>query len=234
VVIESSITMRGQRGRQLIYTALAAQLGLGCAARSSAGGPRETLDAYAQALQASRVEAAYALLSDEAKKTIPFEAFKRMVKENPEEIKEIVTALSRPSGPPLVTATVSAPTGETLLLVYEDGAWKIDASAIDLYGQATPETAVRGFIRAFENKRYDVLMRFVPENKIEGLDPSKLKAAWEGEQKGEMERLVQALKAALPTARVERLGDRATMAYGAGGTVELVQEHGAWKIEEFR
>jgi hypothetical protein len=29
------------------------------------------------------------------------------------------------------------------------------------------------------------------------------------------------------------MGDRATMAYGSGGTVQLVREHGAWKIEDF-
>ena len=37
----------------------------------------------------------------------------------------------------------------------------------------------------------------------------------------------------LPTATIERLDDRATMSYGAGGTIELLREHGIWKIEEF-
>ena len=49
-----------------------------------------------------------------------------------------------------------------------------------------------------------------------------------------MQRLTQALKAALPTAKIEQIGARATMAYGAGGTVEMVNEAGVWKIEEFR
>jgi hypothetical protein len=218
----------------VLVNAAATALGVaGCAATNS-GGPRETLDAYSEALQDSRTEEAYALLSADARKTIPFEAFARMVRENPAEMREIVAALQRPSGPPLVTATVTAPTGETLLLVYEDGDWRIDASAIDLYGQSSPESAVRSFVRAFGNKRYDVLMKFVPQSKLEGLDANKLKAAWEGEQRDDMVRLVQALEAALPTARVEHLGERATMAYGAGGTVELVREQGAWKIEEFR
>ena len=110
----------------------------------------------------------------------------------------------------------------------------MDGSAIDLYSQATPEAAVRAFIRAYDNKRYDVLMRFVPDAKTEGLDAAKLKKAWEGEQREEMDRLTQALEAALPTARFERIGERATMAYGAGGTVELLREHGEWKIEEFK
>jgi hypothetical protein len=209
-------------------------LAAACSSARPARGPKETLDSYAQALREGRVKDAYGLLSDEAQKNIPFEAFERMVKENPEEVRDIATALSRPSGPPLVTATVTAPNGESLLLIYEDGHWKVDGSAIDLYSQASPEAAIRAFIRAFQNKRYDVLLRFVPDGKKEGLDEQKLKKAWEGEQKDEMDRLTQALAAALPTARFERIGERATMSYGAGGSVELVREHGIWKIEEFR
>ena len=206
----------------------------GCSGSQAAQGPRETLDAYSRALNQGRVQDAYVLLSDEAKKSIPFEAFQRMVRENPEEVRDIARALARPSGPPLVTATVTAPIGQSLLLVYENGNWRVDGSAIDLYSQATPEAAVRAFIRAYDNKRYDVLMRFVPDAKTEGLDAAKLKKAWEGEQREEMDRLTQALEAALPTARFERIGERATMAYGAGGTVELLREHGEWKIEEFK
>ena len=205
-----------------------------CGSPQAPQGPHDTLAAYAQALEEQRIADAYALLSEEGKKSIPFEAFQRMVRENPNEVRDIARALTRPSGPPLVTATVTAPTGESLLMVYEDGKWKVDASAIDLYSQASPEASVRAFLRAYANRRYDVLMRFVPESKKEGLDANKLKKALEGEEKEDIERLTQALEAALPTARFERVGDRATMAYGAGGTVELVREHGAWKIEEFR
>jgi HAMP domain-containing protein len=205
-----------------------------CSAQKPVQTPQSALDAYAQALAAGDVHGAYELLSDEAQNSMSFEAFERMVRENPEEVQEIARSLGRPSGDPLVTATVTTPDGESLLLIYEQGAWRVDGSAIDLYSQATPLQAVTSFIRAFENKRYDVLMRFVPEPMREGLDEKKLKSAWEGEQRAEIERLVQALDAALPTARVEMLGDRATMAYGAGGTVELVQERGVWKVEEFK
>jgi hypothetical protein len=222
------------RSRLLLQAGLAGLLLAACASAPPPKGPKETLDAYAQALHEGRVREAYDLLSEEARRNIPFEAFQRMVKENPEEVRDIAKALERPAGPPLVTATVTAPNGESLLLVYENGAWRVDGSAIDLYSQASPESAVRAFIRAFENKRYDVLLRFVPDAKKEGLDAAKLKKAWEGEQKDEMERLTQALAAALPTARFERIGERATMSYGAGGTVELLREHGNWKIEEFR
>ena len=224
--------------RRPVRTALAlialSALTVGCGPPPPPKTPSDTLQKYAQALREQRTRDAYALLSDEAKKSMPFEAFERMVKENHEEVQDIAAALSRPSGPPLVTATVTAPSGETLLLVYEDGRWRVDGAAIDLYSQATPKAAIVAFVRAFENKRFDVLLRFVPESESEGLDQAKLKKSFDGEQREEMERLTQALKAALPTAQIEIIGDRATMAYGAGGTVELLREGGAWKIEELK
>jgi hypothetical protein len=179
-----------------------------------------------------RLEDAYALLSEDAKKDLPYEAFSRMVTENPQEMRQLAGELTRPSGDPEVTATVTTPDGQALLLVLEKGRWRIDPSAIDLYSQVEPRAAIRSFVRAFDNRRYDILMRFVPDDKREGLDPAALRRAWEGEQKNEMRQIVRALDAALTTARVEQIGDRATMAYGAAGTVELVREHGLWKIED--
>jgi len=237
-------------------------------------GPSDTLRAYSQALEQGRVDDAYRLLSDEAKRSMSLEAFRRAVKENPQEVVEISRAIGRPTADPIVTATVSLPSGEELLLVYEGGRWRIDAAAVDLYGQATPRQALVGFLRAFERKRYDVVLRFVPDAEKEGLagltgegaapaakpadtapkadtvvkpgevpdkpaddnpklTAEKLKAAWEGAQKEQITRIVQAVKAALPTATIEETGDSAAMSYGAGGTVAFVREHGVWKIKDF-
>lgn len=206
----------------------------GCAANSASAEPDRTLRAYSEALAAGRAADAYALLSSDAKKSIPFEAFERMLKENPEEIKELAGALKRPAQAPEVTATVTPPGGPTLLLVYEDGKWRVDASSIDLYSQATPERAVAAFVRAYEGKRFDVLMRFVPDSQKKDLTTESLTKAWTTEQKEDVERMMQALKTTLPTARFEVLGERATLAFGAGGTLELVREHGSWKVEDLR
>ena len=217
-----------------VALALAAALA-GCAAGSNTGSPESVLSAYSRAVQRGQLAEAYGLLSEDAKKTIPFEQFKRMIQENPEQAQELVRALDRPnSGPARVTAKVSGADGEPLLLVYENGAWRVDGSAIDLYSQAAPEVAARSFVRAVENKRYDLLLRFVPDSQREGLTEATLRAAWEGEQKQELARLIEALKAALPAARFEIVGERATLAYGAGGTMELVREHAAWKVEELK
>lgn len=216
-----------------MLTAAAGAPLLGCGAGARAEGPEQTLHRYAGAIRAGQVEEAYALLSRDAKQRISLEAFRRMLSENPEEVNALATALSRPGEVLEVTAVVTTPDGDTLQLVYEQGAWRTDISAVDLYGQAEPLQALQAFVRAFEARRYDVLMRFVPDGKSEGLDAKKLQNAWEGEQREEMTRLVQALKAALPTARAEILGDHATVSYGAGGSVQMREESGIWKIEDF-
>jgi hypothetical protein len=204
----------------------------GCAESRPPATPRDALLSYASALEEGRTQDAYALLSDDAKRELNFEAFRRMVLENPAGMRDIAEQLSRPSGPPQVTATVTTPGGQTLLLVLENGQWRVDASAIDLYSQADPQRAVLSFVRAFDNHRYDILLRFVPDDERQGLGEAQLRAAWEGEQKQDLEQTVRALEAALPTAKVEQLGERATMAFGAAGTVQLVREHGDWKIED--
>ncbi len=136
-------------------------------------GPSETLRAYARALEEKRVDDAYRLLSDEARRAVPLEAFRRMVLENPEDVMEVARALARPAADPTVHATVTMPSGQELLLVFQDGRWRIDAAAIDLYGQQTPRQALVGFLRAFERKRYDVILRYVPDAEREAIAPAE-------------------------------------------------------------
>jgi len=197
-----------------------------------ANDPSSVLHAYARALEDGRADDAYAVLSDEARRGISLEAFRRMVKDDPDGVREIAKALERPTAAPVVTATVTSPSGQELNLVLEDGKWRIDASTIDLYAQDTPRHAIQGFIRAIEHKRYDMVMRYVPETHKEGLDAAKLQSAWEGHEKQEIEQVVGGLKQALPSATIEETGERATMPYGAGA-MQLVKEHGLWKIENF-
>jgi hypothetical protein len=217
----------------LLGLALAMPAAAACGAGQHAGkDPQSVLHAYARALEDGRADDAYRLLSDEARRGISLEAFRRMVKDDPEGVREIGRTLERPTAPPIVTATVTSPSGQELHLVLEDGAWRVDASSIELYAQDTPRHAIQGFVRAVERKRYDVVLRYVPDGHREGLDASKLKSAWEGHEKEEIQQVVMALKQALPTATIEETGERATMPYGAG-TMQLVREHGLWKIENF-
>lgn len=210
----------------------------GCGAAPQRG-PNETLRAYAKAVREQRVEDAYALLSTEARRGLSLEAFRRMVLESRADMEEMADALARPATDPIVTATVTTPQGDEVVLFYEHGQWRVDGASVDLYGQATPRQAVKAFLRAFDRRRYDILMRFVPDAKkvaderYPALDETRLRESWEGPQKEEMQRLTQSMRAALSQSSIEETNDRAALPYGAGGTLLLVREHGLWKIESF-
>jgi hypothetical protein len=226
--------LRGSSARTLLLAStvpLGALLALGCGA-TQAESPQSVLGAYARALEEGRADDAYRLLSGEARRGVSPEAFRRMVAENPDDARELGKALQRSAAPPVVTATVSGPQGQELVLVMEDGRWRVDAAAIDLYGQDSPRRAVQGFLRALERHRYDVVLKYVPDGHREGVDAKKLKDWAEGAEKQEVTAFITAVKQALPTASFEEAGDRASMTYG-GGTLQLVRERGAWKIEDF-
>ena len=192
--------------------------------------PGATLHAYASALEDGRADDAYRLLSDEARRGTSLEAFRRMVKDNPEEAREMGHALDRHTSSPVVTATLTGVDGQELHLVLENGKWKLDSSSIDLYAQDTPRHAIQGFLRALERKRYDILVKYASDAHREGLDANTLRDAWEKKEHAEIEQFVVAIKQALPTAPIEEAGERATMPYGSG-SIQLVREHGLWKIE---
>lgn len=204
-----------------------------CGSNMMQQGPSDALRTYAHAIEDGRIDDAYRQLSIDARRQLSLEAFRALVRENPEETREIARGLTRPVSPPVVTATVTPSSGDPLLLVFEGGHFRLDGAAIDLYGQRTPKQALEGFVRAYDRKRFDILLRFVPTAELEGLTAAKLQASWDGPEKGTMSRIVAAIRATLPTAPIEQTVDRASMSYGLGGTIELVREHGAWKIEDF-
>lgn len=207
---------------------------LGACGPASAPTPDTAVDRYARALAARDWKEAYALLSEDNRVELSLEQFERLMKANEREVDDALRRIRSRSSPPYVTATVHTASGERLLLVYEEGGWKIDASAIDLYSQRAPRTALGSFIRAYDHDRYDVLLRFVPRRDLEELTPGALKAAWEGEMKAEIEQIVEALRVSYSTAQLEILGEHATMSYGNGAAIELVLEDGSWKIENFQ
>lgn len=196
--------------------------------------PHSALVEYTSALEEDRIEDAYLLLSEESRADLSLEAFRSLVENNPDEVRSLIHAAAREEHPPLITAEFETESGQVLTLVYEDGAWRIDPSAVNLYDQSEPRIAMRSFLRAFDRKRYDILLLFVPESQKEDLTEDVLKAAWEGEQRVEMEQITEELRSHLEASKIEVLGERATMSYGAGGLVELVREQGAWKIEDLK
>ena len=106
------------------------------------------------------------------------------------------------------------------------------------YPANTPKEALTSFVRAYADDRYDVILRFTPNEAVAGeggLDERKLRQAWEGPQREEIERTMAMLRAALASgAPIELVSeDQAVMLYGAGRAVSLMLEDGVWKVRDF-
>jgi len=212
----------------LVALALLASPGCG-GARGEA--PVATLDSFAHALRDQDYEAAYALLSSAYRADVGYEAFVRVARDNPEEVSDLLARVAQTRDGAEITASVRLDEGEALQLVLEDGHWRLVGNVVEFYDQSTPRAAIRSFVRAMERRRYDVVMRFVPRADLEGMSEERMRTAWEGEGREEIERLLEGLRASLDNP-IEEVGDRATMAYGQRHTVQLVREDGVWKIED--
>jgi hypothetical protein len=196
------------------------------------GQPVGAIEAYADAVESGNYARAYALMSQDFRARVSRDAFMRMMRESPADVRAAARRLRSGAQAVDIRATyVYDDTGEELRLVQEDGQWRLDMNPLDFYPQDTPRGALRSFIRAVEFKRYDVLVRLVPSEFA--MTAEQIKAQFEGDMAKEVMGLVGRLREALEAPVVEVGDNRATILYGDRQTVTLVREDGAWKIEDF-
>ncbi|MFO0604155.1 MAG: hypothetical protein U0324_13320 [Polyangiales bacterium] len=216
--------------------------------QATAPGPVDAVAAYAAALRDGRHADAWRMLSASAREALPYDAFERAARERPEELRDAITAYERVDPQVPVAAQLELASGDRVRLLYEDGAWRIDPSALEFYGQHTPRQALQSFARAVEASRWDVLLRLAPRAVAEQLRAGGpgpdggaprgaeqlLRDAWTGEGAEGDRAMLRLLQADLDRGRpIEVAGDRATMTYGATQHVaRLVREDGLWKVED--
>lgn len=215
---------------------LLASLALATAAACGASSPppatpEATVLAFSRALNQARFDEAYALMSADYRKRVSLDAFRRQVKENPEETAEVSRALGSARGKAHEEATLRYGDDQELRLERRDGQWFVATSLVDYYDQSTPAAALRSFVRAMERQRYDVVMRLVPEADKEGMTTDRMRDAWSGEAHEDVERMLHNLREHLNDP-IEVIGDHATLPYGERLRVQFLREGDAWKIED--
>jgi hypothetical protein len=193
-------------------------------------GPEATLDAFERAIRAGRLDQAYALMSAEYRRTHDPVAFEHAVRAGEPRAGEKLRA-----GKVTLEAEADLGDGDTLSLVWEHGGWRLARDPLDFYPQSSPAEALRSFIRAVENRRYDVVLKFVPQRYRTQITVEKLRDRWEGERRGELLEQLKAARAHLgePFAFASS-GDEASLPIAGGEPrkqVRLVREEGAWKVE---
>ena len=155
----------------------------------------------------------------------------RMMRDNPREVDETADRLRGKKGSLEVSAEFEYGLGDRMLLVQEDNEWRIAANPLGFYDQSTPRNALRGFLRAYNLERWDVMLRFVPNVYREKMDAPKMKAQFTGPSREQMENLINTLEANVDEPIIER-GNDARMSYGDRFTVTFVREDGAWKLKD--
>ncbi len=181
--------------------------------------------------RAAILRAAYQLTSGEFQRRTPFEAFAAGIAAaggEPAALGQRMVA-EAPAVAPRVDVELAL--GERVPLVLEAGRWRIDGPVYEAWGQGTPRAALRTFVRALDARRYDVVLRLVPERYRAGLSAERLRAFWEGEHTDEHRALLERIRAAASGPLTET-GDEARLPLAPDGEVGLVREAGGWRIED--
>jgi hypothetical protein len=194
-------------------------------------GPSETLDKYGRALKNHDFGAAYDLMSSSFRGKISREEYARMMRDNPREVDETSDRLRGKHGGIEVTAEFEYGLGDQMRLVQEDGRWKVATNPMSFYDQTTPKSTLRSFLRAYRLERWDVMLRFVPNQYRAKMDASKMKQQFTGPSREQMEALMNTLEANVDE-QIDERGNSARMAYGDKYEVKFVKEDGVWKLKD--
>ena len=214
----------GRRGEPRLWRAFIgwgvalAVLGGGCAGGGSVEGPGRTIRAYGAALSAGDSAATWALLDDDGRRGRTADEHRALMETNRDELSEQGSAIARSADTDAVVARarVTLRSGETVVLILEDGRWHIEGGIIDASALGTPLDAIAAFRRA-------LMRRDLPG--IERTLSRQTRAEWEAE----VRRIVEGISDADDLA-VEIEGNTAHVRTTGGSTIELVRESGQWRI----
>jgi hypothetical protein len=198
----------------------------------SADRPLSAVDGYVAALRGGDFGRAYQFMSARYRREHSRDDFIRMMKDSPQEVRQTADRLTASDRKVDVSAKfVYDDLRDELPLVFEGGSWRIASDPLEFYPQDTPAHALRSFVRAAELKRYDVLLRFVPNQWRAEMTEAKVREQFEGDKKDDVAQMIRLITANLDNA-IEQEGDKAHMTYGDRYDVKFIREDGVWKIKD--
>jgi len=189
------------------------------------------LDAYAMALQKRDFDAAYGMMSEEYRAQHSRDEFVALLKKNDKEVKETASRLRGQTATVDVFAEFNYGLGDSMRLVREDGVWRIASNPAQFYSQSSPREALRSFVRAYQARRWDVMLRYVPKRYRERMDADTMRRQFDGEQRDEMAELMKKIAAHLDEP-ITVHGAEARMGYDERYEVVFRREEDGWKIAD--
>lgn len=189
------------------------------------------LDAYASALESRDYDGAYAMMSEEYRAQHSREEFVQLMKENSGEVEETASRLRSQGAGVEVFAEFNYGLGDAMRLVREDGIWKIASNPAQFYSQASPREALRSFVRAYQARRWDVMLRYVPKRYRERMTAETIEQQFDGDKRDEMADMMKRIAAHLDEP-VTVNGAEARMPYDERFEVVFRREEDGWKIAD--
>lgn len=200
---------------------------LALATACATSGPEDTLEAYRRAVEAGDWAAVHRL-SDRATRTaVGPEALAAEATRDPEGPAALARGLA-PGAPREATHEVVLADGRRIVLVQEDGGWRVARGGFALARTDTPEATLETLWWAVDRARWDVLRQLLPNAEAGRLTTDAALAAHVESVRPRLEAARQALSAEVPPARIE--GDTATIVYGEHRSVRFRREDGRWRI----
>lgn len=194
--------------------------------------PADILLLYANYLENNEYEKAYQLMGKSYRDNVPFSDFKIYWEKNNKEKDSFVKLLKYPPIEIEQQALLKYGAGDEIKFIWENNRWLINTNISSFYDQSNPRVALRSFIRAVKNKRYDILLNFIPNTQKEGITSEILRNQWEGQDRDELFELIGVLEENIDSP-IESVGDRATMRYYNQYEVHFLFEDSRWKIESW-
>jgi hypothetical protein len=195
---------------------------VGCGGAQAARVPDPGVDArrFAIALRDDQPDVAYALLDRSAQQSLDRARFQQLWRENRIELQQLGAQLARSALQPRAHAQLDLESGERVVLVLEDGQWRVQGGLFDAQALSTPLDSVLELRRALQRQSLPSLLRVLSHER---------RAAW----LSAFDKTVQQTRDPLDL-RVEVHDDEAIVHITGGGEIHLKREAGQWHVWDVR
>lgn len=185
------------------------------------------VDAYANALRAGDYATAYALMSTSYRERISEREYVASLKAARPDVEYTVRGLQARDSM-TIAADVTYGLGDTMRLVEEGGKWRIASDPLLFYDRSTPRATLRSFVRAYELRRWQEMLAFVPSDYRKSMTAKTVEQQFT--QPGTVEMMAR-FKEAIDGS-IEQNDLAARVRYGTDGSYEirLLLEAGEWVI----
>jgi hypothetical protein len=182
--------------------------------------PAQPAAQLARAIERDRPNDAYALLDPRLRAQLSRRRFTALWKDNQGELRELGRKLAQRELAANARARVELDDGEQVVVVLQDGGWRLEGGVLDAQALSTPLDAVAELRRALQRQSLPALLRVLS---------SERRAAW----MATFERSAQQTADPLDL-RVEIHGEEAIVHLTGGGEIHLKREAGRWQIWDVR